>query len=164
MRNLLPASGPARVGAYALLAVLASQVALCATHRGEFWPLSVYPMFSLAGKPWTRALVRQVEPAAETGLWTARDLLHLPGAPFPLEAHGIYQNDLANYLSKGRDWDAARQRGLQAMFAGAVPQGDRLMVYKVSGRIADGGEVAVQATPFALVWQQGLRLAPGLAP
>ena len=34
--------------------------ALVATHEGEYWPFSIYPMFSKAGNPWTRAIVRDV--------------------------------------------------------------------------------------------------------
>lgn len=40
--------------------VLVVYALLVATHLGEFWPFSIYPMFSQAGTPWTRAVVREL--------------------------------------------------------------------------------------------------------
>ena len=39
---------------------------LVATHLGEFWPFSIYPMFSQAGNPWSRAVVREMPPGTDS--------------------------------------------------------------------------------------------------
>jgi hypothetical protein len=40
--------------------ILLIYAVLVASHEGEFWPFSIYPMFSQAGNPWTRAMVIDV--------------------------------------------------------------------------------------------------------
>src|SRR5690625_1138715 len=42
---------------------------LVSTHEGEFWPFSIYPMFSQAGNPWARAMVLDVTDLEESELW-----------------------------------------------------------------------------------------------
>lgn len=42
-----------------LLVLLPLYLFLVATHQGEFWPFSIFPMFSQAGKPWNHAIAYQ---------------------------------------------------------------------------------------------------------
>lgn len=128
---------------------------LTATHEGEFWPFSIYPMFSQAGNPWTRAVVREVptdDPAAID--WTAASLDRMPGEAFPLERYGIFQNDLANYVSKSTSWDEAHLKGVRAMFEGHFPDEGGLLVMRVRGALTEGAagdSVAITAEPFLFI-------------
>lgn len=145
-----------------LLGTLLVYALLVATHEGEFWPFSIYPMFSQAGQPWSRAVVRDVSDA-ETVAWdtlSARDAL--PGTPFPLAAHGIDPIDLANFVSKSARWDAARVNGLRTMFYDHVPERD-LLVMRVNGRLVEGDSVAVTFVPYVFVRADTAAVNPLLA-
>ena len=56
---------------------------------GEFWPFSIYPMFSQGGRPWVRSLVREVTDASDPQLWRPRIVDELPGAPYVMDTRGI---------------------------------------------------------------------------
>ena len=47
---------------------------LLPSHEGEFWPFSIYPMFSQAGNPWTRAMVLDVTTTPDAELWEKQSL------------------------------------------------------------------------------------------
>lgn len=148
--------------------VLVCYTLLVATHKGEFWPFSIYPMFSQAGRPWTRALVRAVPPStsnaeAAQAMWETASLEDLPGEAFPLLPHGTFQNDLSNYVSKTEVWDARRIRGLRGFFNKPMEEkpAHRLLVMRVRGRLA-GDSVAVVATPLALLSADTTRFNPHL--
>ena len=47
---------------------------LVASHKGEFWPFSIYPMFSQAGNSWSRALLIEIEPDDTTNIWDEKPL------------------------------------------------------------------------------------------
>lgn len=145
--------------------VLACYALLVATHEGEFWPFSIYPMFSQAGHPWERTLVRELPPGEEAArpVWETASLGALPGEAFPLVPEGLFQNDLANYVSKTDVWNAQRIRGLRGFFREpmeAEPD-SRLLVMRVRGRLA-GDSVTVAAMPFALLSADTTRFNPRL--
>lgn len=145
----------------ALLGTLLVYALLVATHEGEFWPFSIYPMFSQAGHPWSRAVVRDMSDA-EAVAWdtvTARD--GLPGAPFPLAEHGIDPIDLANFVSKTQTWNTARVHGLRTMFYDQAAERD-LLVMRVNGRLAGLDSVAVEFVPYVLVRADTAALRPDL--
>src|SRR5690554_3371848 len=100
--NTASGSSTARRRAVRVLAsFFVAYALLVSTHLGEFWPFSIYPMFSSAGNPWTRAIAHEIPPEVEgEALWMSAPIDELPGAVFPLSRHGIFQNDLANYASK----------------------------------------------------------------
>jgi hypothetical protein len=141
--------------------VLALYAVLVATHRGEFWPFSIYPMFSQAGHPWTRSLVRTV-PNDTLDSWRATSLRDLPGTAFPVQARGINQNDISNYISKTDRWTAQRLRGLRSLFASAHDFSPPLLVMRVRGRLTQDS-VTVRATPFLLFTPDSTRLHADLA-
>lgn len=124
---------------------------LVATHLGEFWPFSIYPMFSQAGNPWTRTVVREVPSGADpdTLSWNAVSLEALPGTEYPLAPQGINQNDVANYVSKTEEWTEDRIQGLRSLFAKDRPLPSPLLVMRVRGELS-GDSVAVAATPVML--------------
>lgn len=135
---------------------------LVATHLGEFWPLSIYPMFSQAGKPWERAIVRTSESNGSQTFadWdTLSSIEELPGSPFKMAKYNLAQNDFANYLKKTKVWDAKRQAAVLAMFGGLKPD-STLILYKAGGRMGDDGQVHYQFVPMILVKNQTLEFNP----
>lgn len=164
-----------------LVATLLVYALLVTSHQGEFWPFSIYPMFSQAGRPWSRAVVRQVE--EDSVHWqTVSAPAQLPGEPFAMAPRGIDPIDLSNFVSKTDRWDAARRGGLHRMFhdqlsasppggvqpaAGHVEDGraaDRrsLLVVRVNGRLREPDSIAVQFVPYALLRPDTTLLNPRL--
>lgn len=140
--------------------VLAAYALLVATHRGEFWPFSIYPMFSQAGTPWTRSLVHKV-PDDTSFSWTAKRLGNLPGEPFPVAQRGINQNDVANYVSKTETWTRKRLRGLRSIFDASYDFRSPLLVMRVRGQLVEDS-VVVTTTPLILFSDRGTTLHPSL--
>lgn len=122
-------------------------VVLVATHLGEFWPFSIYPMFSKAGQPWSRAIVREVPTDADATSWESIRLDQLPGTAFPMRPNGINQNDIANYISKTDVWTHSRLRGFRSLFEGTHSFDRPLRAYRVRGTLA-GDSVDVWVTPL----------------
>ena len=116
---------------------------------GEFWPFSIYPMFSQGGRPWVRSHVREVTDASDLQLWRPRIVDELPGAPYVMDTRGIDQNDIANFISKSRSWDARRVAGIRSVFEEDLKT-QTLMIYRVDGSI-EGDSVSVVFTPFLLM-------------
>jgi len=144
-----------------ILGTLLIYATLVLSHKGEFWPFSIYPMFSQGGNPWVRAIVRDVTDAdIDSLLWLPVTVENLAGSPYPLEAAGINTNDIANFVSKNKDWSSRRMRGLQSMFADDL-RVSRLLIYKAEGRIV-GGDVEVTLTPVVLLDQHSFELHPDL--
>ena len=143
---------------------LAVYVLLVAANEGEFWPASIYPMFSIAGRPWTRALTRDVEAVPDSARWRVTDLDGLPGRPVVLPEIGIDPIDFANFLSKTKSWDEDRVGGLRSLFTEDLLRPRQLMVYKVRGHLAEGDSVVVEATPFLLLSGGGTARNPDLPP
>ena len=132
----------------ALLLTLAVYTVLVATHLGEFWPFSIFPMFSQAGNPWTRAIVRQVpDNPYGNGHWQTVGTDELPGQPLRLTEQGVNQNDVANFVSKTRSWDQQRLRGLRRLL-GVPGSNQALLVYRVRGRLEEN---AVETTAEPLI-------------
>jgi hypothetical protein len=128
-----------------LALVVACYVALVATHGGEFWPFSVYPMFASAGRPWQRALVRVVAEGSGAAPWYA--LSELPGAALPLREHDVPQNDLSSLVQRAERWSDDEIDALGTMFRD-LPCQAPLLVLRVRGSL-EAGEVRQRATPVA---------------
>ena len=141
--------------------VLVVYALLVATHLGEFWPFSIYPMFSQAGNPWTRAVVRELPSQADpdTLSWDAASLQDLPGTSYPLVPKGINQNDVANYVSKTDRWTDERVQGLRSLFTKGRTLSSPLFVFRVRGTL-EADSVAVTATPVLLFAPDTTRLHP----
>lgn len=152
----MPAYRKAR---YVLFGTLVVYALLVATHLGEFWPFSIYPMFSQAGGQWSRAVVRVVEPP-DALRWQTVSAAGLPGRPYPLEQRGVDAIDLANFVSKTEVWDAERVAGLRQMFY--TRSGRRLLVMRVNGRLNDADSVVVEFVPYALLRPDTTLLNPRL--
>jgi len=140
----------ARRAAWVLALVVVLDVALVATHAGEFWPFSTYPMFARAGRPWQRALVRVLDPAELAAAGSVLvSLTALPGQPLPLRAHGIPQNDLSSLVQRAESWGDAELAGLARLF-GDLPCRSPLLVVRVRGAL-ERGAVQQLVAPVALL-------------
>lgn len=130
---------------------------LVAPHEGEFWPFSIYPMFSKAGNPWTRALVRDVTDTPDSLKWQSTDLQNLNGSPVALQDYGVDQIDFANFVSKTKEWTPRRKQALQVMFGKENIKERELMVMKVHGRLVGDDSVTVEAVPLLLMTDQNVK-------
>lgn len=137
---------------------------LVATHLGEFWPFSIYPMFSQAGNQWSRSVVREMpEDMDDWSSWKAVPFSELPGETYPLVPVGVNQNDVANYVSKTETWTEKRQQGLRSMFTKSRDLQRPLLVMKVRGELT-GDSVQVRAHPMLLFAPDSTHLRPDLVP
>ena len=125
---------------------------LLSTHLGEFWPFSIYPMFSQAGKEWERSLVRDVSDTPEHQIW---NIVHkrenIQGVIFAMNEVNINGNDVSNYLQKAGIWDERKIRGIRHLFRTELPERN-LLLMKVSGSfIPEEDSVIITYTPFVLM-------------
>lgn len=119
-------------------------IGLLATHVGEFWPFSIYPMFSRAGRPFHRAIVRELGDGEALPL-EPRALSDLPGEPFPLVPAGVDYNDVATMVAKTELWTEERSMAMYRAFSDHAAH-RRLVVYAARGDRVDG-TVAVTYRP-----------------
>ena len=154
---------PARKANRAILALLVVSSALVATNLGEFWPFSIYPMFSQGGNNWSRTLVRGIEPGQAVE-WQPSTLDDLPGDPVGVRSYGVDPIDLANFVAKTQEWTEARVDALHRMFFRDSPADRRLLVFRVNGVLTDGDEVVVEAVPYVLLDSGNTQINPVLAP
>jgi len=134
-----------------LYTVLVIYAVLVATHLGEFWPFSIYPMFSQAGNEWSRSLVHEIEPSYDYHSEDWSPLLSdaLPGQVFALDYIGLNQNDLANLISKNEDWSPRRMQSIRRFFGDNL-QDKGFVVYRARGRFTEEGsrDVVIEFTPY----------------
>ncbi|MEX2639242.1 MAG: hypothetical protein WD266_01055 [Balneolales bacterium] len=136
---------------------------LVATHLGEFWPFSIYPMFSQGANPWTRSLVRDYSGVADHQKWTITDIDQVDGEPVALSRLGVDQIDLSNFISKTENWDHNRLHALRTMFGEDVIAKRDLMIIKANGLIQENDEISVEIIPFILLTADSTYLNPGLS-
>ncbi len=154
---------PSRKANGAIVAVLLASFILVGVNLGEFWPFSIYPMFSQGGNSWSRALVREIAPG-DSVLWTHSTLDDLPGDPFSVHSFGVDHIDLANFVSKTTIWSPSRVEALeQIFFRGRTPD-RRLLIFRVTGEMSDSDEVVVTAIPYVLLQAETNRINPRLMP
>ncbi|MEP2024447.1 MAG: hypothetical protein ABJH98_13645 [Reichenbachiella sp.] len=135
---------------------------LVATHKGEFWPFSIYPMFSKAGQPWTRALIRDVSDMPDSLIWKITNYPDLPGNPATTTSLEIDNIDYSNFVCKTKDWNNDRVAALRFMIGEEHLKNRRLLAVKVSGRLTDDSNVETSALPFILFDQKGNHFNPSL--
>ena len=135
---------------------------LVATHLGEFWPFSIYPMFSQAGNPWSRSIVLDVTDTATSLTWEAVDEKNLPGTAIAVPDYGVDPIDLANYVSKTEKWDQDRVNGLRTMFKADELDNQSLLVMRARGEINEQDSVRVYFEPYVVLTNSGAILNPEL--
>lgn len=138
---------PYRRAVRVLIATLVAYGVLVGANEGEFWPFSIYPMFSQGGNPWSRAIVRNVA-IDDPAQWSPVTSADLPGEPYPLFVHGVDPIDLSNFVSKTERWDDARIAGLRKMFGEHELRERELLVMRVNGRINQEDSVIVEFVPY----------------
>ena len=140
--------------------ILIVYAALVATHEGEFWPFSIYPMFSQAGNPWTRAMVTDVTNLPDNELWIRTPLHQKAGTAVPVNQYGVDQIDFSNFVSKTDEWTESRINAMHTMFGAENIGNNRWMVSKVHGRMVGADSVTVEIEPLILLTEEGAVLNP----
>ena len=137
---------------------------LVATHLGEFWPFSIFPMFSQAGNPWSRAIVRDVSDTANLDAisWDIVEDGQLPGKPVALTSHGVDPIDLANFVSKTQKWDEKRLNGLRNMFRADELGAQQLLIFKAGGKMNTEDVIILHFEPYVLLNSEGTQVNPRL--
>ncbi|UXX79555.1 hypothetical protein N7E81_00320 [Reichenbachiella carrageenanivorans] len=145
-----------------LLILFLINALLVSTHLGEFWPFSIYPMFSKAGKPWTRALIRDVSDVPDSLIWQTYTYPDLPGIPATTLDLEIDNIDYSNFVCKTKNWQIQRVNALRYMIGEPHLKGRKLLAVKVSGRLMSHAGVETLALPFILFDEHGYSLNPTL--
>jgi hypothetical protein len=158
MNHLLAKKGIKVIGI-----VLLIYGALVATHEGEFWPFSIYPMFSQAGNPWTRAIVLNVTDLPEEEIWNPKTLSELSTEPVPVGDYGVDQIDFSNFISKTENWTVNRRNALRSMFGPENIGNERWMASKAHGRLVDEDSVVVVIQPFLMITADSVYMNPQLS-
>jgi len=135
---------------------------LVAPHEGEFWPFSIYPMFSQAGNPWTRAMVLDVTDKTETERWERHILQERDADVVPVRAYGVDQIDFSNFVSKTENWTHERRQALITMFGESNIGEGRWMVSKVHGEMIGQDSVAIEIVPFIMITSDTTYTNPNL--
>ncbi|MDR8390589.1 hypothetical protein NC796_05530 [Aliifodinibius sp. S!AR15-10] len=124
--------------------------ALVSTHKGEFWPFTIYPMFSQAGQPWSRGVVVHIDDKNNPQIWQVKPLDEVKDNVVSLADHNIDDIDYANYISKTRDWNQERIQGLRDVFGIGERPGEQWMATRVTGRMTESDSVVIKAIPMFL--------------
>lgn len=140
--------------------VMIFYILLVATHEGEFWPFSIYPMFSQAGNPWTRAMVMDVTDVPDEALWEILRLDESDPSVIPVGRYGVDQIDFANFISKTQEWTPSRREALLTMFGPDALQGRRWMAASVHGAMEEESTVTILIVPLLLMTEEGVTLRP----
>lgn len=135
---------------------------LVAPHEGEFWPFSIYPMFSQAGNPWTRAMVLDVTDQTEEERWEPRLLQERTADAVSVGSYGVDQIDFSNFVVKTETWTEARRNALIIMFGSENIEGKQWMVSKVRGELIGQDSVAIEIRPFIMITADTTYLNPNL--
>ena len=123
---------------------------LVATHLGEFWPFSIYPMFSKAGNPWNRAIVRDVSHLENDSLWNDYNHENLVGESVALDELNINTNDIANLLSKTEVWNQRKIMGVRKLFEEELNSSD-LLLLQARGSLTENDSVNVEFVPYLYI-------------
>ncbi len=135
---------------------------LVAPHEGEFWPFSIYPMFSQAGNPWTRAMILDVTDYDEEEIWEQRTIDDFIGDPVSVRSYGVDGIDFANFVSKTDRWTQERREALRSMFSLNTFNDKKWLVVKAKGHLAGQDSVAVDIIPWILLTDEGTELNPNI--
>lgn len=130
-------------------------------HRGEFWPFSIYPMFARAGRPWTNALVVEVDPHArrDWGPWTLQDL---PGTVYPTQPVGVSGLDVSQLVKLTGSWSDEKIALTRKLFHEALSDGRTLMIVRSDGHLTRDLAVEVEHSGVLMIGPEGSELNPRL--
>lgn len=132
---------------------------LVATHKGEFWPFSIYPMFSQAGNPWARAMVLDVSELDEAEMWEKQAYPLASDEPVvSLRTLGVDQIGYSNFVARTTDWTISRQRALYSMFGAESLKNKKWMVVLVRGSLTVNDAVESTVEPLILLTEEEIWL------
>ncbi len=135
---------------------------LVASHEGEFWPFSIYPMFSQAGNPWTRAMVIDVTDRDANEMWEVHALDDRTADVVSVGYYNVDQIDFSNFVSKTENWTGSRRNALIGMFGSNVIGDRQWMVSKVKGELIGADSIAIRIIPFIKISSGATELNPNL--
>lgn len=133
-----------------LLTAFAINTLLVTTHEGEFWPYSIFPMFSQAGKPWSRGVVQQIHNRDQPDLWDTKPLHLIEDHIVALKDYDINEIDYANFISKTKNWNAKRIQGLRDFLQIHRYPGQKWLATRVTGHLTEDDSIIVEAIPMFL--------------
>lgn len=134
---------------------------LVASHKGEFWPFSIYPMFSQAGNTWHRALLIEVAPDDKNNIWAKRTLSSLNQQDVvPVKRLGVDQIDYSNFVSKTEYWTPERIKALRTLFQNEYLQEKQVMAVKATGKLLEKDSVSVILSPLFLISADTILINP----
>lgn len=136
-----------------LFSVLILNILLVSTHEGEFWPFSIFPMFSQAGNPWSRGVVQQVETTQTSDIWKTKTIPEIENRVLSLDSIGVDAIDYANFVSKTKEWNPKRVKALRDLLKIENYPGSMWMATRVQGYLTENDSVVVEAIPLFLVTQ-----------
>lgn len=143
-----------------LLSVLCINIVLVATHEGEFWPFSIFPMFSQAGNPWSRGVLQEIHATDDSTLWQTKPRSQIKNNIISLDSIGVDAIDYANFVSKTETWNAKRIKGMRDLLQIEQHPGASWMVTQVRGYLAGEDSVVVEGIPLFLVTPDTTYLNP----
>lgn len=124
--------------------------------------MSVFPMFSQAGRPWARVIVRELN-ATEPLSWdTLQTPTALPGRPFPLNETDLDPVDLADFVMRTDLWEAPRRQALQRLF-GAALEGRHLLIVQVRSFPSSNG-IQLYYIPLPVLTTDTIQVHPKWQP
>jgi len=150
-----------RKAAITLYSVLTLYALLVASHEGEFWPFSIYPMFSQSGNEWSKSLVAEIENERMVIDWKPRTISDLHGDVLPLNRIGLNQNDLAEILTRTERWSDARIAHVRQFF-GDLLQEQAFVVYMARPELKGKGRgnLHVAYTPWLYFYPDSTYVNP----
>lgn len=136
-----------------LFSVLILNILLVSTHEGEFWPFSIFPMFSQAGNLWSRGVVEQVDTTQTSDIWKTKTIPEIENRVLSLDSIGVDAIDYANFVSKTKEWNPKRVKALRDLLKIENYPGSMWMATRVQGYLTENDSVVVEAIPLFLVTQ-----------
>jgi hypothetical protein len=141
---------------------LAVYLCVIAIGDGEFWPFSKFPMFSRAGRPWRRAIVREVSADELQAPLVEAWEKELPGKPVALHHFQINQDDLSAVARSLTLPLSAEQAALLATYFDRLRHEKTMVLYSAYGRFRPDRSVRVRFLPLAIIGPDGAREVPAV--
>ena len=118
-------------------------------------------MFSLAGRPWRRALMVELPARTARVSWSKTTLDALPGTPLSTEKIGVSTNDMSKFVQLTDTWDAEAIETLRELWRPVLEEGRQLLLLRADGHL-DGEDVLTEITPLVHLWDAGHAVNPSL--
>lgn len=146
---------------YILATVMFFYASLVAIHKGEFWPFSIYPMFSKAPQIVSKTLVRKVNTEYKQSWDVYTEEQDLPGTRYILEEAGIDQNDLSTFVQKTEIWENMNVKNITQLLL-RNQKNIHLILYEVSIELDNSKELKFKFFPVMSLYSDSTILNPNL--